>query len=71
MSSSRFSDLQMCSFRLQQVASSDGLPIAGCGKYDLHPLPAKEHVACTKLHHIKAAKELSGGGEDQAVNGRK
>ncbi len=40
-------------------------------KYDSHPLPRKEHVACTKLHHIKATKELSGGGEDQAEGGRK
>ncbi len=40
-------------------------------KYDLHPGPRKDHVACTKLHHIKAAKELSGEGKDQAEGGRK
>jgi hypothetical protein len=39
-------------------------------KYDLHPLPGI-NVACTKAHHAKATKELSGGGEDQAEGGRK
>ena len=39
-------------------------------KFDLHPLPGI-NVACTKSHHIKATKELSGGGEDQAEGGRK
>ncbi len=58
-------------FRVQQVASSDVLPIKVVLKYNLHPLPGKEHVACTKLHHIKAAMELSGGGEDQAEGVRK
>ena len=41
-------------------------------KHSLHPLPGGNHnVACTKLHHIRAAKELSGGGDKQVEGGRK
>lgn len=80
-------DDQRCAIRLCRVRDAeDKLQCAASGcnkmlhlecyeqnvlaKFDLHPLPGI-NVACTKSHHTKATKELSGGGEDQAEGGRK
>ncbi len=41
------------------------------GRHNIYLLPGVTNVACTKLHHFKATKELSGGGQEQAKGGQK
>ena len=51
-----------CAKRLHLICYEENV----LAKHNLHPLPgSNHHVACTKLHHIKATKELSGGGNNQ------